>query len=856
MRKFLLTGSAFGAMALIVASSAAMAQEADAEGQAANGSGATSEAKPAGGLSEIIVTAQRKSESLQDAAIPINAATGEDLLRVGVTDATALNKVAPALYTTAGGGANAGYFIRGVGNFTNNGYTSPAVAFNIDGVYIGRPSSTIASFLDVSVVEVLKGPQGTLYGRNATGGAINVIPTKPKIGENSGYLTAGYGNYDAYNVEGAVNIAIADEGALRIAASYNVHDGYNSDGTFDAKDFAIRGQFYTEPSDNFNFRMSMDYSTQKGVGAGTTILGNYAFAPPFVPGRNAFPVPGWAFNAAPANVSDPRSGLHTPAANAFSSQIAAAPLYSSFVGYAYPFRNDSYFGTNAELNFDLGGVKLVVIPAFRHSELDNQFNGPPFKAAINRDKADQYSIEARLSGSTGPLDWILGSYYFDEQVKGVNSFNQFGTVSHNAFDSKSESLAFFGRGTFNITDQLRLVGGVRYTDEKRSIDAFATATTGVCLEKPVGRAPFCPQVPTLPVGLTLQDTLGAINPALFPVPGRNPALNFNPNGPSGVGQVFPYGPLNVFAPSVFGPGALLIITPSTTQKSDGDKEVTYRAAIEYDVTPDNLLYASFENGFRAGGFNLARGRETYDPEFIDAYTIGSKNRFFDNRLEFNAELFYWKYKGQQLAALGLDIDGNNSFYTRNVGKSTIKGVDIDFQILATETTRFRGGVQYLDAKYDSYLFNQVDLSSAGDPPNFLRPVTGCTSTQILTPTRSFNIDCSGKQALNSPKWTANLGVEQSAQLGNFMLTGTLDGRYRGSREVGFNYIPESRVGSDFTMDAALSIGDIDKRWTVTAYIRNLTNEAVASVVQVGAGNIVGATYQPPRTYGLRARVNF
>jgi iron complex outermembrane receptor protein len=849
MRKIYMVSSAVGAIAIAVSGGPAMAQEAAAQVE-------TEEAQPStsGGLNVITVTAQRREESLQDAAIPINAASGAELTATGVTDATLLNRVAPALYVTSGGGANAGYFVRGVGNFTNNGYTNPAVAFNLDGVYVGRPSSTIASFLDVNRVEVLKGPQGTLYGRNATGGAINVIPNRPQLGETSGSVSAGYGNYDAFDVTGVVNLPLGDNVAIRLAATHSSRDGYNTDGTNDADDLALRGQIFAELGDNVDVRLSIDYSTQGGVGPGTTIEGNYAFAPPFVPGRNDLPVPGWAFVPAPESVSTPFTGLHTPESLAFSATVAAAPLFSPFDGYAYPFRDDEYFGVNAEMNFDLGAVDLVVIPAYRRSELDNQFNGPPFKAAINQDVAEQYSIEARLSGEAGPVDWILGAFYFDEQVVGTNSFNQFGTVTHNTYDSNSDSLAFFGRATLNISDDLRLVGGLRYTDDSRSIDAFATATAGVCLEDPVGRAPFCGHVPTIPVGLTLEDSLEQIDPALFPV--RNPLVAFNPDGPDGVGQVFPYGPLNYFAPAQFGPGALMIITPNSTSASDGDSEVTYRLAIEYDVTPDSLLYASFENGFRSGGFNLAFGRETYAPEFIDAYTIGSKNRFFDDRLELNAELFYWKYKGQQLAALGVDANGNNAFYTRNVGASTIKGVDIDFQILATETTLIRGGVQYLDAKYKSFLYNQVDLSDETDPPNFLRPVTGCTSTQILSPERSFDIDCSGNQALNSPKWTANIGINQTVELGNLVLTGNVDGRYRGSREVGFNYIPLSRAPSDFTVDASLTLGDIDEYWRITAFVRNLTDEAVPSVVSIGSGNIVSTVYQPPRTYGLRASYNF
>lgn len=860
MRAYRFVGCAVGAVAVATLSSPISAQVVDVAAEEEREAEFSEADGVSGGLNTIVVTAQRREETLQDAAIPINAATGEELTLAGVADATTLNKVAPALYVTSGGGANAGYFVRGVGNFTNNGYTSPAVAFNVDGVYVGRPSSTIASFLDVALVEVLKGPQGTLYGRNATGGAINVIPTKPIPGENSGFISGSYGNYDAIGIEGALNLAVGDDGAIRLSAAINEHDGYNDDGTFDAKDLAFRGQFYAEPTDSFDIRFSVDYSTQRGVGPGTDVFGNYTLVPPFVPGRNELPVPGWAFNPAPDSVAEPFTGLHTPEALAYLNTVSTAPLFSPFEGFAYPSRDDEYLGVSAEMNLELGDMDLVIIPAYRRSELDNIFNGPPFKAAINKDTAEQWSIEARLSGSSGPIDWIAGTYFFDERVQGVNAFNQFGTVSNNSFDSKSDSLAFFGRATFNVTDSLRLVGGIRYTDENRSIDAAATAAAGICLEDPIGRAPFCPQVPTLPVGLTLQDVLDGLDASLFPVPGRNPQTDFDPNGPDGVGQVFPFGPINVFAPDQFGPGALLIITPNTIERSASDNQITYRVAVEYDITPDNLVYASFENGFRAGGFNLARGRETYEPEFIDAFTIGSKNRFFDNRVELNLEAFYWKYEGQQLAALGVDIDGNNAFYTRNVGESTIKGVDVDFQVLATETTRLRGGVQYLDAVYDQYSFEQVDLADPVDPPNFLRPVTSCETTQQpidpATGKGFYIVDCSGKKALNSPTWSANAGIEQTIEFGDLKLVGTFDGRYRGSREVGFNYIPESRVGSDLTLDASLTLAELYDQWSLTAYVRNLTDEAVPTTVQLGSGNIVGGTYQPPRTYGVRARFKF
>ena len=806
-----------------------------ASAQVADDNAGTSSAQ----LDVITVTAQRREETLQDAAIPINAVSGESLVRSGVTDASQLNKIAPALYVSAGGGANVGYFVRGVGNFVNNGYTSPAVAFNIDGVYIGRPSSTIASFLDVNRVEVLKGPQGTLYGRNATGGAINVIPNAPELGVMGGAVSAEYGNYDAYQLTGVVNVPLGNNVAVRLAASQSEHDGYFSDGTGSANDLALRGQIFAEFG-AASIRLSADYSTQKGTGSGVNVDGVYTFRP-FTP--NAA-VPNWAYIPAPANVSEPFTGLFAPQTLAFiEANATAAPLYSPLNGYAYPFRDDKYLSLNAEFNLDLGGMDLVVIPAFRRSELDNQFPGPPFKAAINQDVAKQYSLEARLSGDVGPVDWLVGGYWFEESVVGVNSYNQFSTVTFNRFDSDTETLAFFGRATFNVTDELRVVGGLRYTDESREIDALAIATAGVCLIEPVAGPPSCAQVPTIPVGLTLQDSLSQLNPALFPA--ANPLTGPTPYG------AFPYGPFGRF-----GPQALLINTPTSVVRSAGDEEITYRVALEYDATPDNLLYVSLETGFRAGGFNVTFGQEEFAPEFIDAWTIGSKNNFFDNRVQVNFEGFYWKYTGQQLAALGVDGRGNNAFYTRNVGESSVKGVEIDFQALATPTTLISGGMQYLDATYDRFTFNQIDLSDATDPPNFLTPVTGCTSTQVMAPQRSFNIDCSGKAALYAPKWTLNLAVQQTFETTAMDIVAMVEGRYRSDRVIGFNYLPTGNSGDDLTFDASVSFEPTAFPLVVTAFVRNLTDEAVPATYQLGAGNVASSAYESPRTYGLRVGYEF
>ena len=167
----------------------------------------------------------------------------------------------------------------------------------------------------------------------------------------------------------------------------------------------------------------------------------------------------------------------------------------------------------------------------------------------------------------------------------------------------------------------------------------------------------------------------------------------------------------------------------------------------------------------------------------------------------------------------------------------------------------------MDATYDEYSFDQVDLSDDTDPPNFLTPVTGCDYTQLgvdgdpATP-RKFVIDCSGRDALNAPEWTITAGVQQIWDLDGFELLGTLDARYRSEREVGFDYLPEGRVDSVVTADATLTLASNRSKWSLTAYVRNLSDEVVPTTYQLGAGNVTGSVLEPPRTYGAVLRVDF
>src|ERR1700737_2431535 len=216
-------------------------------------------------LEEIVVTAQRREENLQRAAIAVSAITGSLMSDANAIKVQDLTQLVPSLQVSTAAGPYPLFYLRGVGNFNGNAFSDAAIAFNVDGVYISRPSSTSGTFYDLDRVEVLKGPQGTLYGRNATGGAINVITHEP-TDELSGEATIDFGNYGAKNFNGVLNAPLSPTVAARLSVQSTQHDGYMSDGTDDDKGRAARLRVKVTPNDALTIDTSADYYHQGGKG--------------------------------------------------------------------------------------------------------------------------------------------------------------------------------------------------------------------------------------------------------------------------------------------------------------------------------------------------------------------------------------------------------------------------------------------------------------------------------------------------------------------------------------------------------------------------------------------------------------
>lgn len=818
--KALLLGSTGLACALSLGTSA-MAQESAPAAK-------TAAAKD--GLAEIVVTAQHRSESSQRAAVPLDVVSSTKLLNAGVTSSTALNAAVPSLYVSRGGGANTSYFIRGVGNFTNNGYTDPAIAFNVDGVYYGRPGSTIGAFYDLDRIEVLKGPQGTLYGRNATGGAINVLTAKPILGKWAGRVALGYGNYNAIDGEAFINAPLGENAALRISGKVLDRDGYYSDGTSDEKGQAVRAQFLANLSSNLTVRIIGDYSHIGGKGPGATFT------------HSIRATPGTAATAtSPANYTitptglDPRSGLLSPSNAAFFSNVFIGGPGINPAPLNTPFVNNDYYGFSGELTWRTGLGDLTILPAYRNARVRSLFNGPAFRGGLSHEDSDQFTLEARIAGKRiGPLDWQIGGFYFDEHVNGSQVFSQYTVNSFQIFQAHNKSSAAYGRLTLHASDRLRLVGGIRFTNDDKTFAGDGKNLIETCSTQP---STTCLGGPSVPVALTYADLSRIITVPTLPGPANGVAFGTT--------------------------GNRLFYTPVVNNQKLNRNRTTWRGAVEFDVAPRSLLYASYETGFRSGGFNFALGRETYDPEYITAWTLGMKNRLFDNRLQLNLELFRWNYTNQQVAHFGLDSTGGNSFFTENIGRSRIQGIDLDLQFKAAENTLLRGSVQLLDNKLTSFIYNTQRNSTN----NALPPVVGCATSPGTAPIPGSTtgatspvwvVDCSGKPGFNSPKLAFNAGVEQTFPIGDYDLVATLDGRYRSNRVTSFEYLAFENSGADFTADASLRFAPHEGKWSITAYMQNIGNRLIPTLSQFAGttGNVVVTSYGAPRTYGVRASYAF
>ncbi len=746
-----------------------------------------SEGAQSTGLEEIVVTAQRRSENLQKAAVAISAVSGDDLRSAGISRPTELTAIVPALQVAAASGPFSIFYLRGVGNFNSNALSDAAVAFNFNGVVIGRPSSTTGFFYDLQRVEVLKGPQGTLYGRNATGGAINVIAKAPDLDTLGGQFSAEYGNYDAIRLDGAINAPIGADTAIRAAAVYVKHDGYMKDGTDDQNDVGLRLSFKTAAIQDLTISVVADYFDQGGRGPGSTPL---------------------------ALGIDNRDGVSSLRGQQYYRSQPVSIAGRNFNGIPnVQSLNNHYWGISSTLEWAAPFGTVTIIPAYRKSSLNYVGTSPGFFVSL-KEKDDQFTVEARIaSDDSKPLRYVAGLFYYDETNKAPEYLvNAQYNISTQVFETGTESVAAFGRLTYELTDTFRLTAGGRYTIDDKIFKGTLSSFNKLCLPIPTARCPAAQQFP-YNAGLPTFTRVGSAA-----VPQANPAE-----------------------------GTLVVGTFIDSNDSAKFKRFTWRAGVEWDIAPQSLFYASYETGFKSGGFFFSNDARVYRPETIKAFTVGSKNRFLDNRLQLNLELFHWRYTDQQISHTTQDSTGTIVFATENVGRATMKGAEIETRFLLTPHTTLSADVQYLDAKYNNFTYNV--------PRSYPLSITGCAQGPA-TPTL-LTLNCSGFRPPNAPEWTINLSAQQAIPVGDGELVLAARTHFQSRTLTGLEFSAIENQPSYWMHDASITYSAAQDRFYVTAFINNISDEAVlGNTFPATLSSFIVGSIRPPRTYGLRAGFNF
>jgi iron complex outermembrane receptor protein len=278
-------------------------------------------------------------------------------------------------------------------------------------------------------------------------------------------------------------------------------------------------------------------------------------------------------------------------------------------------------------------------------------------------------------------------------------------------------------------------------------------------------------------------------------------------------------------------------------------ETTWRAGLEWDAGPQSLLYVSAETGFKAGGFFFSHDDPTYDPEKITAYTLGSKNRLLDGRLQLNGEAFWWKYRDQQLSHLAVDSTGAFVFATENVGRAEMKGAELEAQFLARSNTLLAADVQYLNAVYENFVYR---LPNLGAPPAVSCPFNGGA------PPTAFVVNCSGKTPPQSPRWTVNLTLQQTFLLGNSgAIVADVHTHFQTKTLTGLEFLDLEYQDSYWMSGLSLGYKAPGERWSLSGYVENIEDkEVVQGTFPHPLAPLYAATLRPPRTYGVRLGVNF
>ncbi|MFD1786893.1 TonB-dependent receptor [Sphingomonas floccifaciens] len=885
------------ALLISVASTAiaapAMAQSTTTSPQAADANQAASDAAQDEGFvsaGDVVVTATRRAERLADVPVAVSAVSTEQLQLSGANDIRQLNQLAPSLLVSSTGTeANTSARIRGIGTVGDNPGLESSVAVFIDGVYRSRSGVGMNELGEVERVEVLRGPQGTLSGRNASAGVINIITKQPSFSGYSGMAEATYGNYDLWRFQGALNVPLGETFAARIDGVYTKRDGFYYDPAnnvdINNRDrYFVRGQLRFEPSSDLTIRIIGDYTKRDEACCAATYVDRRTN--PYVGDLNELATVPTTATTPSANGNNIVNVIRDLGQNL---SLVNAPGYSRTVSTSRGRSFDGItkdWGVSGQVDLNLGPATLTSITAYRdynstqgsdtdYSSVDilyraaNGLSGRAFKT---------FSQELRLQGEAfgGKLDWLIGGYYADEKLDVVDNLrfgNQYGRFATCRIVSGSALAQFysptstsclsptgnavlrglvpgvtspFGAAGNTVVNALATLDGIndkgsiadRYRQTSRNYAFFThniihfTDTLDLTLG-----ARYTNERKRLTASFT-NDNTGCVT---------------NQTNLGALGLLNPASPLFATAAGIVG----LSCQGNSTSELNGvsiasqrnEDEFTGTAVLSWKPVDALLVYGSYSRGYKAGGFNLDRsalknpvasfaalggaqalaGNLQFDPEKVNAFEIGAK--YSRGPVTITAAGFRQEFENFQLNTF------NGTVFlvaTVNSCKSALNGGDRD---LSAST----GSCPANDVTY-GVVSQGVELEAALQPARDINFTLGITYTDthyrndLVGSAGGLPLDPAlrvlpGKQLSNAPEWVATSSFAWTPRLGNSGLSGLfyIDGRLSDDYNTGSDLFPQKSQDSFFVANARIGIRGPSERWALEFWGQNIFDKDYAQV---------------------------
>jgi iron complex outermembrane receptor protein len=760
-------------------------------------------------LGAIVVTAQSRSQIVQDVPIPIQIVTGKLIESLAATDLSKMDGYVPGLVVGGDQPTQPNYGLRGI-YVTDFGIgTDSPIGIYEDGVYAGKSGGALLMFNDIQRVEVLKGPQGTLFGRNSAGGAISIVTNAPDF-NLEGNAKVRFGNYGERYVDGMVNIPITSDLAFRISFVDNQSRGWLRD--------AGDGQYY-EKNDDWGSRAQLGWNAP-----GDTLVNltweNERLNQPARPAIGLVDLP-----VAPGLPSI------TPDTNDYLDP-RTAPVYNDTVGNRET-RNFDGITLRVEHPFSIGA--LTSISAYRHFDTYNRESQDGtdriylYFDDVNIERNTSYSQEFKLSGKNDIADWVGGvSYYYDDAhqtsqlnfytdsidtlIQNTQGFSLYGALSqglaaaglpftllgdpwqedminHNI--SKSE--AVYGDVIWHLTDKLNLTTGARFTRDEREFSWYNPMRTATALDSTLAQL----------------QSLGILDALQIPI------------------QTFQQ---NVVFNTAISEAAPLVSSNKWTDTSP-------RAVLDYKFTPNVMTYVSATRGYQAGGYNFDDPGSHYEPEKVWSYEAGVKSYIPDYRLLFNASVYFYKYTNLQSLTLVADASSGLPLYEVTISDQQAKGLELETHWQATDWLRANLAGAYIDSTYKDYV--------ASDGTNLAGQPTG------------------------EPLWSLAGGLDYTLRnVAGGAVDVSLQDAFRGKTRCNADSVVQGNclVTPTFRLGAATNRTDLrigwsspTAPWTIALYSNNLFDKRYVTSINNISTSTLGtpnASINAPRFWGVELGAHF